>query len=158
MGGGGGGGSGNLLSSSGKALTKLFFLLPQLSRCQEMIHVCTTFELKSGILTLRVNNVILCLYSLCFYFLTFEIGRIIYEGLLLLTPKFLSLLFDSQDNIFLSWAHSYATFHSLINESVEDSHPHQWTASHGGCLHFKERTSLSLQLPSQTKITCDASF
>lgn len=48
-------------------------------------------------------------------FLTFEIGLIIYEGLLLLTPKFLSLLFDSQDNIFLSWAHSYATFHNQSN-------------------------------------------
>ena len=64
------------------------------------------------------SDVILCLYSLRFYFLTFEIGLIIYKGLLLLTPKFLSLLFDSQDNIFLSWTHSYATFHSQSNSWV----------------------------------------
>ena len=94
---GGGGGGGNLLSPSGKALTRLFFLFPQLLRCQELIHGCTMFELKSGILTLRVNNIILCLYSLCFYFFTFQMDQIIYMGRLLLTPKILSLLFDPQD-------------------------------------------------------------
>ena len=43
---------------------------------------------------------------------TFQIGLIIYVGLLLLTPKVLSLLFDPQDSAFLFWAHSYATFHN----------------------------------------------
>ena len=42
-------------------------------------------------------------------------GRIIYVGLLLLTPKILSLPFDSQVNAFLSWAHSYAAFHNWPN-------------------------------------------
>ena len=40
---------------------------------------------------------------------------IIYVSLLLLTPKFLSLLFDPQDNAFLSWAHSFTAFHSQSN-------------------------------------------
>ena len=42
-------------------------------------------------------------------------GLIIYVSLLLLTPKILSLLFDPQDNAFLSWAHSYAAFHNQSN-------------------------------------------
>ena len=42
-------------------------------------------------------------------------GLIIYVSLLLLTPKILSLLFDPQDNVFLSWAHSYAAFHNRSN-------------------------------------------
>ncbi|XDA72445.1 hypothetical protein R6Z07M_002715 [Ovis aries] len=37
---------------------------------------------------------------------------IICMGLLLLTPKVLSLPFDPQGNAFLSWAHSYAAFHN----------------------------------------------
>ena len=42
----------NLSSPSGKALSRLFFLIPQLSRCQELISGCTTLELvKSGTLT-----------------------------------------------------------------------------------------------------------
>ncbi|XDA83569.1 hypothetical protein R6Z07F_013458 [Ovis aries] len=45
-----------------------------------------------------------------------KMSLIIYESLLLLTPKiFLSLLFDPQDNAFLSWAHSYAAFHNRSN-------------------------------------------
>ena len=36
---------------SGKALTWLFFLLPQLSRCQELIHGYITLELRGGTLT-----------------------------------------------------------------------------------------------------------
>ena len=47
--------------------------------------------------------------------LTFQMGLIIYVGLLLLTQKVLSLLFDPQDNAFLSWAHSYAAFHNRSN-------------------------------------------
>ena len=39
-------------------------------------------------------------------------GLIIYVSLILLTPKILSLLFDPQDDAFLSWAHSYAAFHN----------------------------------------------
>ena len=42
-------------------------------------------------------------------------GLIIYVSLLLLTPKILSLLFDPQDDAFLSWAHSYAAFHNWSN-------------------------------------------
>ena len=41
----------NLSRPSGKALARLFFLLLQLSRYQELILECTTFELKSGTLT-----------------------------------------------------------------------------------------------------------
>ena len=37
---------------------------------------------------------------------TFQMGLLIYVGLLLLTPNILSLPFDSLDNAFLSWAHS----------------------------------------------------
>ena len=39
----------------------------------------------------------------------------IYVGLLLLIPKVLSLLFDPQDSVFLSWVQSYATFHNRHN-------------------------------------------
>ena len=52
------------------------------------------------------------LYALTFYF---SDGLMMYVGLLLLTPKVLSLPFDPQDNAFLSWAHSYATFHNWSN-------------------------------------------
>ena len=44
-----------------------------------------------------------------------KMGQIIYVSLLLLTPKILSLLFDPQDNAFLSWVHSYAAFHNQSN-------------------------------------------
>ena len=43
------------------------------------------------------------------------IGLIIYVSLLLLTPNILSLPLDPQDNVFLSWAHSYAAFHNRSN-------------------------------------------
>ena len=42
-------------------------------------------------------------------------GLITYVSLLLLTPNILSLPLDPQDNVFLSWAHSYATFHNRSN-------------------------------------------
>ena len=38
-------------SPSGKALTRLFFLLPQLSKCQELIRGYITLELRGGTLT-----------------------------------------------------------------------------------------------------------
>ena len=41
-----------------------------------------------------------------------EMGLRICMGLLLLTPKVLSLPFDPQDNVFLSCTHSYAAFHN----------------------------------------------
>ena len=44
-----------------------------------------------------------------------RMGLIIYVSLLLLTPNILSLPFDPQDNVFLSWAHSYAAFHNRSN-------------------------------------------
>ena len=71
---------------------------------------------------------------------TFQMGLIIYVGLLLLTPKVPSLPFDPQDNAFLSWVHSYTAFHSLISGSAEHSPLHQLKVSHGGFLHFKEKT------------------
>ena len=43
-----------------------------------------------------------------------RMGLIIYVSLML-TPKILSLQFDPQDNVFLSWAHSYAAFHNRSN-------------------------------------------
>ena len=46
---------------------------------------------------------------------TFQMGLIIYVGLLLLTPKVLSLPFNPQDNAFLSSAHSYTAFHNQSN-------------------------------------------
>ena len=61
-------------------------------------------------------------------------------SLLLLTPKILSVPFDPQDNAFLSWAHSYAAFHSLTAGSVEHSPLHRWKASCGEHLHFKKKT------------------
>ena len=42
---------GQSLKPSGEALNRLLFLLPQLSRHQELTHRYTTLELKSGILT-----------------------------------------------------------------------------------------------------------
>ena len=44
-----------------------------------------------------------------------RMGLIIYVSLLLLTPNILSLPLDPQDSVFLSWAHSYATFHNRSN-------------------------------------------
>ena len=40
---------------------------------------------------------------------------ITYASLLLLTPNILSLPLDPQDNVFLSWAQSYAAFHNHSN-------------------------------------------
>ena len=66
-------------------------------------------------------------------------GLIIYVSLLKLTPKFLRLPFDPQDNAFLSWAHFCAAFHNQYNCWVCGAlPPHQWKASNGGHLHFKE--------------------
>ena len=41
----------NLSSPSGKALTRLVFLFPQLLQCQELIRGCITLELRHGTLT-----------------------------------------------------------------------------------------------------------
>ena len=73
---------------------------------------------------------------------TFQMGLIIYVSLLLLTQEILSLPFDPQDNAFLSWAHSYAAYSTigLTAGSAEHSPLHQWKASRGGHLHFKEKT------------------
>ena len=46
---------------------------------------------------------------------TFQMGLITYVGLLLLSPKILSLPCDPQDLTFLSWAHSYTAFHNWSN-------------------------------------------
>ena len=100
------------LKPSGKALIRLFFLLPQLSRCQELIPGCSILELKSGTLTKTKQCHFLSLSSMFSHF-AFQMGLIIYVSLLPLTPKILSLSFDPQDNAFLSWAHSYTAFHNL---------------------------------------------
>ena len=44
-----------------------------------------------------------------------RMGLIIYVSLLLLTPNILSLPLDPQDNVFLSWAHSYTALHNPSN-------------------------------------------
>ena len=104
----------NSSSPSGKALTRLFRLLPQLSRCQELICGCITLELRGGTLTRTKWCHFVSLLSML-WLGTFQMGLIIYVSLLLLTPEILSLPFDPQDNAFLSWAHSYATFHNQSN-------------------------------------------
>ena len=115
------------MSPSGKAPTRLIFLLSQLSGCQKLIAGC--------ILTQTKGCHFMSVFSILLLF-TFQIGLIIYVGLLLLTPKVLSLLFDPQDNDFLSWAHSYAAFHNWINWRVCSA----LSTSSGGCLRFRERT------------------
>ncbi|XP_055404775.1 zinc finger protein 215 isoform X2 [Bubalus kerabau] len=45
----------------------------------------------------------------------YQMDLITYVSLLLLTPNILSLPLDPQDNVFLSWAHSYAAFHNRSN-------------------------------------------
>ena len=47
-----------------------------------------------------------------------EMGLRIYMGLLLLTPKVLSLPFDPQENTFVSWAPSSAAFHNRRNRWI----------------------------------------
>ena len=63
-----------------------------------------------------------------------QMGLIIYVSLLLLTTKILSLPFDPQDNVFLSWAHS------TIGLTAERSPLCQWKASCGVHPHFKKKT------------------
>ena len=101
-------------SLSGKALTRLFFLLSQLSKCQELIRGYITLELRGGTLTRTKWLLFMSLLSML-WLCTFQMGLIIYVSLLLPTPKILSLPFDLQDNAFLSWAHSYAAFHNPSN-------------------------------------------
>ena len=101
-------------SPSGKALTRLFFLLPQLSKCQELICGYITLELRGGTLTRTKWLHFLSLLSML-WLCIFQMGLIIYASLLMLTPKILSLPFDPQDNAFLSWAHSCPAFHSQSN-------------------------------------------
>ena len=108
------GSGGSSLGPSGKALTRLFFLLPQLSKCQELIHGCIPLESRGGTLTRAKWCHFMSLLSML-WLCMFQMGLIIYVSLLLLTPEILSLLFDPQDNAFLSWAHSYAAFHNRSN-------------------------------------------
>ena len=79
-----------------------------------MIPGCTILKLKSGTLTKTKQCHFTSLSSLLSPF-TCRMGLIICVGLLLLTPKVLSLLFDPQDNAFLSWAHFYSAFHNQSN-------------------------------------------
>ena len=73
-----------------------------------------TLELRGDTLTRTKWLHFMSLLSML-WLCTFQMGLIIYVSLLLLTPKILSLPFDPQDNAFLSWAHSYATFHNRSN-------------------------------------------
>ena len=102
------------MSPPRKALTGLFFLFPQLSKCQELIRGYITLELRGGTLTRTKWHHFMSLLSMLLL-CTFQMGLIIYVSLLLLTPTILSLPFDPQDNAFLSWAHSYAAFHNQSN-------------------------------------------
>ena len=91
---------------------------------------------------------------------TFQMGLIIYVSVFLLTPKFLSLLFDPRDYAFLSWAHSHTAFHNLCNYWVSGVPPlHQWMASRGGSPSTSGKgLSPNLWLPSITTIICDTSL
>ena len=56
-------------SPSGKALTRLFFLLPQLSKCQELICGYIILELRDGTLTRTVTSFyVFTFYALTLYF------------------------------------------------------------------------------------------
>ena len=85
-----------------------------MSGCQELITGCTILELKSGTLTKNKQCHFMYLSSMLSPFI-FLMGLIIYVGLLLLTPKVLSLPPDPKDNAFLSWTPSYAAFHNQSN-------------------------------------------
>ena len=82
---------------------------------------------------------------------TFQMSLIIYVSLLMLTPKVLSVPFDPQDNDFLSWAHSYATFHNQSDCWVCGTLPlHQRKSSHGIDISTsRKRLFLSLWIPWQ---------
>ena len=54
----------NLSRPSGKALARLFFLLPQLSKCQEMIRGCISLELRGGTLTRTKQHHFMSLLSM----------------------------------------------------------------------------------------------
>ena len=143
-------------SLSGKSLTRLFFLLPQLSKCQELIRGYITLELRGGTLTRTKWLHFMSLLSML-WLCTFQMGLIIYVSLLLLTPKILSVPFDPQDNAFLSWAHSYAAFHNWSNCWVCGVLPSSsWKAFVVDISTSRKRLSPSLQIPSTT-IICDAS-
>ena len=107
----------NTLGSGGQsleALTTLFFLLTQLSKCQELIRGYITLDLRGGTLTRTKWHHFISLLSML-WLCTFQMGLINYVSPLLLTSKILSLPFDPQDNAFLSWAHFYAAFHNQSN-------------------------------------------
>ena len=114
----------------------IFFIFPQLSKCQELIHGYMTHKLRAGTLTRTKWPQFMSLLSVL-WLCTFQMGLIIYVSLLLLTPKILSLSFDPQGNAFLSWAQSYAEFHSQTAGSLGHSPLHHRKASLAG--HFKEK-------------------
>ena len=83
-------------------------------KCQELVHGCTTLELKGSTLneTKWCHFYVFSPYAFTFYF---SDEPDTYVGLLLMTPKILSLPFDLQDNAFLSWTHSNAALHNWYN-------------------------------------------
>ena len=159
-------------SPFGKALTRLFFLLPQLLKCQELIRGCLTLELRDDTLTRTKWHHFMSLLSIL-WLCMFQMGLIIYVSLLLLTPKILTLPFDPQDNVFPSWAQSYAAFHNLSDCWVRGALPSSsaegfpwWTSSlqgkyflqvlntfnnnHMRCLFFMEWHLTNLKLTGTT--------
>ena len=130
---------GNSSILSGKALIRLFFLLPQLSKWPKLIHGCITLELRGGTLTRTKWRHFMSWLSML-WLCTFQMGLVIYVSLLLLTPKALSLPFDPQE--MPSCPGVTPTPQSTISltaGSAECSPLHQWKSSRGGHLHFKER-------------------
>ena len=128
------------MSSSGKALTRLFFLLPQQSKCEELILVYITLELRGGTLTRTKWHHFVSLLSMLLL-CTFQMSLIIYVSLLLLTPKILSLLF------FLKTMPSCPGLTPMLHSTIgltaisAECYPrHQSKASLDGHLHFKENT------------------
>ena len=81
----------------------------------------TTLKLKSGTLAKTKQCHYMSSSSMLSPFI-FQMGLIIYVGLLLLTPKVLSLPPDPKDNAFLSWTPSYAAFHNRSNCWVCGTH------------------------------------
>ena len=108
--------------------------------CQsELIRGCLTLELRGGTLTRTKWRHFMSSLSML-WLCTFQMGLNIYVSLLLLTPNVLSVPFDPQDNAFLSWAPTLHFTTDLTAGSAERCSLHQWKASLGGHLHFKEKT------------------
>ena len=145
-------GSGGPIPLSRKALTRLFFLLPQLSKCQELIRGCTTLELRSSTLTRTKWCHFMPLLSMS-YFVLFStiIWKVQYNIQYNTVQLFSTITWSSMWAWFCWLQNSWVcclilkimpscpgltpTLHStidVITGSVECSTLHQWIASHDG--------------------------